>query len=161
MDDLTVDAPANEPVVKVSRTFKAPRALVWKALSEPEHVVRWWGPHGYENRAVTFEFRPGGKWRIETTMPEGEVIVFYGEYREIVKPERIQQTFGFEPMPPDVYSIDTTTLEERNGETIYRTISVLPDMAARDGLLASGMEIGVREGFERLDAMLEEWKALA
>lgn len=159
MDDLKIEAPAAEPVVIMTRTLNAPRELVWKALSEPEHVVAWWGPHGHKNRVLEFDWRVGGKWRIESTMPDGGVIVFFGEYREIEKPEKVTQTFSFDQLPEGAHSVDTVILEDHGDTTVYRASSTLPDLASRDGMIASGMEVGVRQGFERLDAMLEEWKA--
>ena len=161
MDDLKITAPDGEPVLFFTRTLKAPRALVWKALSEPEHVVRWWGPHDHKNRVVTFDFRVGGKWEIEPTTGEGQKILFFGEYREIATPEKVTQTFSFDHLPPDMFSLDTVVLEDQGDKTIYRGYSTLPDVAARDAMVASGMEYGMREGFERLDQMLEDWKALA
>jgi uncharacterized protein YndB with AHSA1/START domain len=155
MDDLKIEAPANEPVLYFSRTLKAPRALIWKALSEPEHVVGWWGPHGHKNEVV------GGKWRIKSQTPDGTVIVFFGEYREIVKPERVTQTFSFDQLPEGVHSLDTVILEDHGETTVYRGISNMPDIASRDGMIASGMERGMRQGFERLDALLEDWMVRA
>lgn len=159
MDDLQYEVPADAPVLILTRTFNAPRALVWKALSEPEHVVRWFGPHRHQNRVIAFDWRVGGKWQIETTTPEGHVIQFFGEYVEIVRPETVTQTFAFDALPPGVHSVDTVVLEDHGDKTIYRATSTLPDIAARDGMMASGMDSGVREGFARLDAMLEEFKA--
>ncbi|MBK8082736.1 MAG: SRPBCC domain-containing protein [Devosia sp.] len=159
MPDPKIIAPEGEPVVIMTRTLNAPRALVWKALSEPEHVVRWWGPHGHRNRALEFDFRVGGRWRIETTTGEGHVIVFFGEYRVIEKPVKITQTFSFDQLPEGAHSVDTVVLEDHGDRTVYRATSTLPDLASRDGMLASGMETGVVEGFERLDAMLEAFKA--
>jgi uncharacterized protein YndB with AHSA1/START domain len=161
VDDLKIEAPAGEPVLFMTRTLNAPRELVWKALSEPQHVVGWWGPHGHKNRVLEFDFRVGGKWRIESTMPDGGVIVFFGEYREIEKPEKVTQTFSFDQLPEGAHSVDTVVLEDHGDKTVYRAISTMPDIASRDGMIASGMETGVRQGFERLDAMLEEWKAEA
>lgn len=161
MNDLKIDAPAGEPVLYMTRTLNAPRALVWKALSEPEHVIAWWGPHGHKNRVLAFDFRVGGRWSIETTTGTGQVIVFFGDFVEIDKPEKVTQTFSFDQLPPGVHSVDSVVLEDHGDKTVYRATSTLPDLAARDGMLASGMEVGVREGFERLDAMLEDWKAHA
>lgn len=158
MHDLKIEAPANSRELYMTRTFDAPRALVWKALSEPEHAVRWWGPHGYTNEVLEFDFRIGGSWRIATTTPEGR-IVFFGDYLDIEKPVRITQTFSFDQLPPGMHSVDTVELIEKDGKTIYQAKSVFPDIASRDGMIASGMEKGVVEGFERLDQMLEEWKA--
>lgn len=159
MHDLKIDAPAGEPVITMTRSFNAPRELVWKAMSQPEHLVRWWGPHEHVNRALEFDFRVGGKWKIESTMSDGQVINFFGEFREIEAPRLLTQTFAFDGLPEGMYSVDSVELEEVGGRTIYRARSLMPDLASRDGMLASGMEVGVVEGFERLDAMLEEFKA--
>jgi uncharacterized protein YndB with AHSA1/START domain len=161
MDDLKIETPENEPVLVMTRTLDAPRELVWKALSEPQHVVAWWGPHGHKNRVLEFDFRVGGKWRVESTLPDGMVIVFFGEYLEIDKPEKVTQTFSFDQLPEGAHSVDTVVLEDHGDKTVYRASSTLPDVASRNAMIASGMETGVREGFERLDAMLEAWKAEA
>jgi uncharacterized protein YndB with AHSA1/START domain len=160
MHDLKITAPEGQPVIIMTRTFNAPRELVWKAISEPEHAVRWWGPHGHKNKVLKWDWRVGGEWSIESTMPEG-TIVFFGEYREIQKPEKVTQTFSFDQLPPGAHSVDTVILEDHGDKTVYRATSLAPDLAARDAMLASGMEVGVVEGFERLDTMLDEWKAKA
>lgn len=159
MTDLKIVAPPGESYIVLTRTFNAPLALVWRAVSEPEHIVRWWGPHGYKNRVLELDFRVNGIWKIETTTQEGHVVVFHGEYREIEPPSKVVQTFGVEGMYDGAYSVDTLTLEEIDGKTQYKVVSVLPDVAARDGMMASGMEVGVIDGFERLDSILEEFKA--
>ena len=157
MDDLKITAPAGEPTFSFTRTFNAPRELVWRALSQPEHVLAWWGPHGYTNEVLEFDFRVGGHWRIRTTAPMD--ITFFGDYLEIERPRKIVQTFSFDQLPPGAHSVDTVELEERDDKTTYRGFSRLPDIASRDAMLASGMEGGMRQGFERLDEMLEDWQA--
>jgi len=92
----TFDAPAGEPVVVMRRTFDAPRALVWKACTEPEQVARWWGPRRYENTVLEMDVRPGGRWRIEQRGPDGRVHRFKGVYHEVVMPERLVNTFIYE-----------------------------------------------------------------
>ena len=159
--ELKIEAPADKPIMIMTRTFNAPRALVWKAMSEPQHVIRWWGPHGHVNKVLAFDFRVGGKWRIETTTPEGHAIQFFGEFREIRAPEKLTQTFSFDRLPEGAHSVDTVVLEDHGDRTVYRATSILPDIVSRDGMIASGMKTGVREGFERLDAMLEEFKRQA
>lgn len=157
--DLKIDAPAGERHIVLTRTFNAPRSLVWKAMSQPEHLIRWWGPHRHANKILTFDWRVGGTWRIQTTTPEGEVIIFHGQYREIEPEWKTVQTFGVEGMYGGGFSVDTLTLEEDGDRTHYKVVSVLPDVESRDGMMASGMEYGVVEGFERLDSILEEIKA--
>ena len=161
MHDLRFIAPPGEPIMIMTRSFNAPRMLVWKALSEPEHVIRWWGPHGHKNRVLQFDWKVDGKWKFETTTADGQVIIFYGEYRDIAGPETVTQTFAGEGMYDGQYSVDTVTLREFDGKTLYISVSRLPDAESRDAMMASGMESGVVEGFERLDAMLEDWKAHA
>ena len=78
-----------------------------------------------------------------------------GEFREIVRPERITWTFEFEGMPGHV-SVDTVTFEERDGKTTIRATSVFDTVEDRDGMLQSGMEEGAAETYERLDEYLEE-----
>jgi uncharacterized protein YndB with AHSA1/START domain len=159
--DLKIDAPAGKPFLTMTRTFNAPRALVWKALSEPEHAVRWFGPHSHKNEVLAWDWRVGGKWSVKSTMPDGNAITFFGEYLEIEKPVKVTQTFSFDQLPPGAHSVDSVTLIEKDGKTIYSAISTLPDVESRDAMIASGMEHGVVEGFERLDRMLEDWKVSA
>lgn len=159
--DLKIDAPAGERHIVLTRTFNAPRSLVWRAMSQPEHIIRWWGPHSHANKVLHFDWRVGGSWRIQSSMADGTIIIFHGEYREIEPEWKTVQTFAVEGMYDGAYSVENLTLEEVDGKTIYKVVSVLPDVAARDGMMASGMEIGVVQGFERLDAILEEFKAEA
>jgi uncharacterized protein YndB with AHSA1/START domain len=159
MSDLKYETPADKPILIMTRTFNAPRDLVWKAISEPEHASRWFGPHSHKNRVLKWDWRVGGEWSIESTTGDGQVIVFFGEYREINKPEKVTQTFSFDGLPPGAHSVDTVELIEQGDKTIYRGTSVMPDIESRDGMIASGMDVGVREGFARLDEMLEEFKS--
>ena len=157
--DLKIEAPAGEPVMILTRTFDAPRSLVWRAMSQPEHIVRWFGPHSHANKVLRFDWRVGGGWRIQSSMADGTVIIFSGEYREIEPEWKTVQTFAVEGMYDGQYAVETLTLEEVDGKTLYKVVSVMPDVASRDGMLASGMEVGVVEGFKRLDAILVELKS--
>ena len=161
MHDLKIVAPAGEPIIVMTRSFKAPRELVWKALSEPEHLVRWWGPHSHKNEVLEFDWRAGGTWRIKSTMPDGNAITFFGDYIEIGKPNTVTQTFSFDGVPDGAHSVDTVVLEQIGERTLYIGVSRLPNVEARDGMVASGMEVGMVEGFERLDKILEEFKVTA
>jgi uncharacterized protein YndB with AHSA1/START domain len=158
MDDLRIEAPAATPTVEITRTFNAPRALVWRALSRPEHVINWFGPHGHRNKVLEFDWRVGGKWKIRSTLPDGVEITFFGAYLDIDAPQKVVQTFGVEEMYGEATVTETITLEERDGRTTYRVVTPCATFEERDAMIASGMEKGVREGFERLDAMLERFK---
>ena len=87
--------------IRLTRLFDAPRALVWEAMSKPEHIRRWWGNlgDGYSVPVCEVDLRPGGAWRFVNRTPKGEMVAFYGVYREIVPPERVVFTEIFEPVP--------------------------------------------------------------
>ncbi|MGH2766306.1 MAG: SRPBCC family protein [Actinomycetota bacterium] len=147
--------------ILMTRVFDAPRDLVFEALSSCEHMSNWWGPRRYEFASCEIDFRPGGKWRIVHKGPVGEEDQgFRGEFREIVRPERIVWTFEWEGMPGHV-SVETMTLEEQDGKTTIIANSVFDSVEDRDGMLNSGMESGAAETYDRLDEYLEVLKARA
>ncbi len=152
-NQLTVTTPSDREIV-MSRVFDAPRELVFEAHSSCEHMSHWWGPRKYEVASCEMDFRPGGTWRIVHRGPDGEMAGFRGEFREIVRPERIVWTFEWEGMPGHV-SVDTLTLEERDGRTTLTSTSVFDTVEDRDGMLQSGMEEGAAETYDRLDEYLE------
>ena len=156
---LEVSTPSDREIV-MTRVFDAPRDLVFEAHSSCEHMSRWWGPRKYEIVSCEIDFRPGGTWRIVHRGPEGEEYAFRGEYREIVRPERIVWTFEFEGMPGKV-SVETLTLEEHDGKTTFSGTSVFDSVEDRDGMLESGMESGAVETMDRLDEYLEVLKERA
>ena len=156
---LTVTTPSDREIV-MTRVFDAPRDLVFEAHTSCEHMSNWWGPRKYEVASCEIDFRPGGAWRIVHRGPEGEEHGFRGEFREIVRPERIVWTFEYEGMPGHV-SVDTLTLEEHDGKTTLTATSVFDTVEDRDGMLESGMESGAAETMDRLDEYLEVLKGRA
>ena len=152
-NELKVTTPSDREIA-MTRVFDAPRDLVFEAHSSCEHLSRWWGPRRYEIIECEVDFRPGGAWRIVHRGPEGEEYAFRGEYREIVPPELIVWTFEFEGMPGNI-SVETMTLEERDGKTTFTATSVYDSVEQRDGMLESGMESGAAESMDRLDEYLE------
>lgn len=156
LDDLTIEAPANEPIVIATRTFAAPRALVWKVMTEREHVARWWGTDGQKNVITALDVRPGGKWRIESHGKDGNVYIFIGEYREVNEPEKFVWTFGMENMFIGKTLVETHTFAEDGAVTHYKSVSVYDNVGDRDGMVASGMEKGMRHGFAIIDQLLAE-----
>lgn len=151
-----VEISPTEPVGTITCELNAPRDLVWRAMSEPEHLVAWWGPRGYTNTVTAYDFRVGGRWQIRTDIPNGPTVVFQGEFREIVAPEKIVRTFGMEGMWEGRYAVETVTLIADGPRTIYRGTSRFASRADFEGMIASGMEKGMNEGFERLDELLAE-----
>ena len=141
--------------VFITREFDAPRALVFKAHTDPDLYVQWLGPHGYEMILETFEPVSGGKYRYIHKDPQGNEFGFHGTFHEMSE-ELMIQTFEFEGLPERGHvSLDTMRLEELPGGRTKVTIqSVFQSVSDRDGMVQSGMERGVREGYERLDEIL-------
>ena len=141
--------------VFITREFDAPRELVFKAHTDPELYVQWLGPHGYEMILETFEPVSGGKYRYIHKDPDGNEFGFHGTFHEMSE-ELMIQTFEFEGLPERGHvSLDTMRLEELPGGRTKVTIhSVFQSVSDRDGMVQSGMERGVREGYERLDEVL-------
>jgi uncharacterized protein YndB with AHSA1/START domain len=157
MNQLVTEVPPGEPVIIQTREFDAPRDLVWEAMTTPEHVAKWWGPRRMKTTVEQLDVRPGGRWRIVHTAPDGRAITFHGEYRDVVPPEKIVQTFGVEGMYDGRFIVEAMTLEVIGpNRTRHRVVSHFESVADRDGMIASGMESGARESMERLDAVLAD-----
>jgi uncharacterized protein YndB with AHSA1/START domain len=153
-NQLEVTTPSDREIV-MTRVFDAPRDLVFEAHTSCEHMSKWWGPRKYEVASCDIDFRQGGAWRVVHRGPDGvEEHGFHGEFREIVRPERIVWTFEYEGMPGHV-SVDTLTLEEHDGKTTLTATSVFDNVEDRDGMLQSGMESGAAETWDRLAEYLE------
>ncbi|MEO3430582.1 SRPBCC domain-containing protein [Pelagibius sp. CAU 1746] len=89
---------AREPedrVLVITRVLDAPRALVFKVWTQPEHLVRWWGPKGFTLPDCTVELRPGGAFRCLMRSPEGTDHRMHGAFREIVEPEKVSFTWAW------------------------------------------------------------------
>ena len=151
---LEVTTPSDREIV-MTRVVDAPRDLVFEAHTSCEHMSNWWGPRRYEIASCEIDFRPGGAWRIAHRLPDlEEEHGFRGEYREIVRPERIVWTFEWEGLPGHI-SVDTLTLEEEDGKTLLTATSMFDSVEDRDGMLRSGMEEGAAETWDRLEEYLQ------
>jgi len=139
----------SETEIVMTRQFDAPRALVFRAHSSCEHIRAWFGRHQDSMPSCEMDFLPAGKWRFVNRDEEGSEFVFFGEYLEIVEPERITWTFGFEGMSGDA-SVETLTFEEHDGRTTLRAHADYGSREARDAMIASGMENGAAETWDRL-----------
>ena len=154
-DTFTVTTPS-EREIKMTRLFNAPRHLVWEAMSKPEHIKRWWGclGEGYSVPVCEVDLRPGGKWRFVNRHPKGEA-EFYGEYREIVPPERVVFTEIFAPFP-DSGSRVTAVLTEENDKTRLTVTAQYPSLEVRDMVIGTGMAKGAAASYDRLEEVASE-----
>ena len=145
----------NDTEIMLARTFSAPADLLFKALTQPEHVRKWGAPFDMVFTECEIDLRVGGSWRYVQRDPKsGEEYPFSGEFREIVPGERIVRTERFE-LISGAESLVTITLEAR-GEQATRLVSrsVYASREDRDGHIAAGMEAGVRDVYDRLEALL-------
>ncbi len=140
----------------ITREFDAPRELVFKAHTDPEIYVKWVGPREMTMTIDKWEAHDGGSYQF-THARDGHTYRFLGVYHEIVAPERIIGTFEFDGLPERGHVIlGTTKFEELpGGRTRLVHQSVFQSVQDRDGMIASGMERGVSDGYEKLDDLLE------
>ncbi len=146
----------------ISREFDAPRDLVWRAHTDPELYAQWVGPHGMTMNIEKWDFRDGGSYKY-THERGGHKYAFFGVNHEVHAPERFIGTFEFDGLPERGHVImGKTTFEELpDGRSRVVHQSVFFSVADRDGMVQSGMERGVTDGYEKLDAMLETMQAKA
>jgi uncharacterized protein YndB with AHSA1/START domain len=149
--DITADP--HVPLVRITREFDAPPAKVFRAHTDPELVVQWLGPSRHEMRIDHYDCRTGGSYRY-LHVSDGNEFGFYGSFHEVRPAELIVQTFTFEGFPDGV-ALERLVFEDLgDGRTRLKATSLVDSFEARDAFVASGMEGGVREGYQRLDDLL-------
>lgn len=153
---VQVEAVANLPIVRMTRDFEASAADLVRAHTDPALFVQWIGPS--DRRAIIdrWDARTGGEYRYAAVSGEGvtrDEQWFHGSFHHI-GPDRLVQTFTWEPMPEQV-SLDTMTFEDLGqGWTRLHATSLVDSIEARDAMLASGMQVGVDQGYAALDRLL-------
>ena len=152
----TITAEPGKQELFITREFDAPRELVFRAYTDPAIYAQWLGPRGLTTTFDVFEPVSGGKYRFIQKDQDGNEFSFHGVTHEVLAPERIIGTFEFDGLPETGHVIlETTRFEALPGNrTRITSQSVFQSVADRDGMLQSGMEHGVVEGYERLDEIL-------
>jgi uncharacterized protein YndB with AHSA1/START domain len=150
---LEIIAEPGTPTIITRRVVNAPRELVWDVFTKPEYLKRWWGPRTLTLVVCEVDLRVGGGYRFVQRAPDGQEFGFHGEYREIIRPERIVNTFVFELMP-DHEALQTLVLEEHDAKTTVTSTTLHKTFEDRDAHLASGMDAGLRDTYVRLDELL-------
>lgn len=151
------DAPDNREAV-ATRVFDAPRALVFEAMTNPEHVKRWYGPRDTQLASCEIDLRVGGRFRYVMAGPGGHEVAFSGVYREVEVPSRIVNTWVFEPMP-DKAALETATWDEQDGRTTVRMSIVFQSPGDYAGWAGSGAFGGWSETLDRLAEVVAELSA--
>jgi uncharacterized protein YndB with AHSA1/START domain len=155
-NETTITAEPDKLDYFITREFEVPRELVFRAFTDPELVIQWLGPSRLRMTIEKFESRDGGTYRYTHQDQEGNRFSFRGVNHEVLPPERIIGTFEFEGLPERGHvALQTARFEALpGGRTRVISQSVFQSVADRDGMLRSGMERGVKQGFERLDEVL-------
>lgn len=152
--EATIEAVADVPIIKITRDFAATPAQLLKAHTDPDLFVRWIGPASVSTTIDYWDARTGGSFRF-LNHRDGEEYAFRGCFHE-VGPERIVQTFSWEGMPEGV-SLETLWFEDLgDGRTRLHAQSLVDSFEGRDAWLASGMEVGVHEGYAKLDGLVSD-----
>ena len=137
------------------RAFDAPRELLWKAYTEPEHLRQWMGGfEGWEWVACEVDLRPGGAYRFEWRKDDGAELAISGVHQEVEPPERIVTTESWGPGWPE--SLNTLLFTEEDGRTTLSITTLYPSKEARDAALATGMSDGMSVSLDRLDRVVAE-----
>jgi uncharacterized protein YndB with AHSA1/START domain len=153
ISEALIEADERLPIIRLTRDFKATPAQLVRAHTDPEIFVRWVGPNGLATKVVEWDARDGGSWRYVASH-DGEEYGFRGCFHRITD-DCVVQTFTFEGMPDDV-ALETMTFEDLgNGYTRLHAQSLVDSFEGRDAWLSSGMEVGVHDGYAKLDAVLE------
>jgi uncharacterized protein YndB with AHSA1/START domain len=149
----TITANPGEQFVDIERVIDAPIADVYRAYTDPELFAQWVGPRGYTMDLTKFEVRNGGSWAYVHRTPDRGDHGFHGIFHSVQPLERIVQTFEYEGVPGHV-SLETLTFEDLGASMRVRVHTVFQSLEDRDGMVASGMAMGVTQGFEQLDELL-------
>ncbi len=148
-----IEADAIVPVIRILRDFSATPAQLFRAHTDPELFVRWAGPDGMTNTLDHWDATTGGSWRYVATTRDGMEFAFRGCFHE-VRPDRIVQTFTYEGDPDGVALETLDFIDLGDGRTRLRTQSLCDSFESRDAWLRSGMEVGVDQGYAKLDGLL-------
>lgn len=149
---LEVTTPTDLEIL-MTRDFDARRELVFRAYTDPKLIPKWWGLRAHTTTVEKMDVRPGGAWRYVCRDPEGNAYAFRGVYKEVVPPQKLVYTFEFEPMAGRIMT-ETLTFHEHQGKTRVTTRSTYMTKEDRDGMIASGMERGAAESYDRLEELL-------
>jgi uncharacterized protein YndB with AHSA1/START domain len=149
--ESTLTLPSDREIV-LTRVFKAPARTLFEVWTKPEHVRKWYGVRSTTVTVCDIDLRVGGAWRWVVTRP-GMEVAFSGVFREIDPPRRLQRTEVFEAMPGSE-SLVTLSFDEKDGRTTLTINMLFKSKQDRDGCLQSGMELGVKECFQKIDELL-------
>ncbi|WP_019200839.1 SRPBCC family protein [Tsukamurella sp. 1534] len=157
-NEARIEASPSLPAITITREFRATPAQLHRAHTDPEVYTQWIGPSDIDTEITHWDARTGGSWSY-LSVRHGEngreEYGFHGSFHDVTD-DRIVQTFTFDGMP-DAVSLETMTFEDLgDGRTRLHSTSLFDSFESRDGMLASGMDVGVNDGYAKLDDLLEK-----
>lgn len=152
-DKLKVTIEPGASQVIAERFLPATPEKVFRAMTDPDLIVQWWGPVQFKTVVEEYEPRRGGCWRFLHVDADGNEYGFRGVIHELLLNERITQTFEFEGMPGHVVLEQMTLTAEGEGTRVYG-VSAFSSVEDRDGMAQSGMAEGMADSYDRLEALL-------
>lgn len=151
-ETVHVTTPTDTEIL-MTRSFDAPRRLVWEAWVTPEHLQKWMlGPEGWSMPVCEIDLRPGGSWHFVWRKANGTQMDMRGSYREVAPPDRLVSTERWGPEWPE--TLNTLTLVEEGGRTTLIQTTRYPSKDARDAALKTGMADGASQSYDRLEGLL-------
>ncbi|BEL08049.1 SRPBCC family protein [Actinoplanes sichuanensis] len=154
MSEAKIEADPKLPIIRITRDFAATPAQLLRAHTDPDLFVQWCGPDSLVNKIDYWDARTGGSWRYVASR-DGEEYAFHGSFHH-VGADRIVQTFTFEGQPDGV-ALETLWFEDLgDGRTRLHAQSLVDSFEGRDAWLKSGMEVGVDEGYAKLERLAVE-----
>ena len=142
--------------VVMERTFDAPRETVFKAYIDSQAIAKWFGPRSHTTTVDKNDVRVGGVWRFVSRDPAGHEYGFHGVYKKIEPPKLLAATFNFEGIPGDHELQQTVIFEDVAGKTKVTATATYKTVEDLDGMVASGMESGANESWDRLAELIEQ-----
>ncbi len=160
MKKAEIKAEPGKQELFITTEFDAPREQVFKAYTDAKLYAQWIGPRELITKIEKFEARNGGTWRFVQKDKGGKEYGFHGVFHEVLAPERIIQTFEYEQLPEKGHvSLQTAKFEAlADNRTRVVAQAVFQSVADRDGMIQSGMERGVNDGYNRLSELLAKMK---
>ncbi len=150
----SIEADPHVPLIRITRDFAATPEQLFKAHTDPDLYARWVGPNDVSTRIDHWDCRTGGSWAFSNIRGD-ESYSFHGCFHEI-SPTRLVQTFTFDGWPEGV-SLGTLTFTDLgDGRTRLTAVSLVDSFESRDQFLASGMDVGVHDGYAKLDSLLDQ-----
>jgi len=146
----------DELKVVMERTFDAPREAVFEAFIDPRAIPKWWGPRNQTTTVEKMDASVDGFWRFVCRDGAGREYAFHGVHKEIDPPELLSSTFNFEGIPGNHELMQTATFEDLGGKTKVTGTATYANVEDLDGMVASGMESGWAESWERLAELVEK-----